>query len=55
MVVRAISGLIGGLIISLFFILSIGDLSIITDLISAQIGAIGENILIKVYIVFNSH
>ena len=52
-VVGAISGLVGGIIISLLFILGIGDISSITGLISTKIGAFtGYFALITGYIIF---
>lgn len=50
-VVGAVSGLIGGLIIGLLSLLGIGDINVITGLISTQIGAIGNNNLIIGYII----
>ncbi len=52
MVVGAISGLIGGIIIGLLFILGFGNISAIIGLISAKLGTIGDNTLITGYIVF---
>jgi len=51
MVVGAISGLIGGLIIIIFFIVGIGDISPVIGFISNNIGEIGNNIIVKGYII----
>jgi len=52
-VVGAISGLIGGVLITILFILGIGDISTIIELISTQLGAFtGYFTLITVYIIF---
>jgi hypothetical protein len=52
-VVGAISGLIGGIIISVLFILGIGDISAITGLILTNIGVLtGHITLITGYIIF---
>ena len=50
-VVGAVSGLIGGLIIGLLFILGFGTINAIIGLISAKIGVIAGNTLIKGYII----
>ncbi|MFY9639242.1 MAG: DUF5518 domain-containing protein [Methanobacterium sp.] len=52
-VVGAISGLIGGIIITMLFILGIGDISAIIGLISTKIGSFtGYSTLITGYIIF---
>lgn len=50
-VVGAISGLVGGLIIALLFIIGVGNISAITGLISSKIGALTGGALITGYIV----
>ena len=51
-VVGAVSGLLGGLIISLLAILGFGDISAVIGLISTKIGATIGSALIKGYIIF---
>ena len=51
-VLGAISGLVGGVIISLLFILGIGDISAIIGLISTKIAFTGYFALITGYIIF---
>jgi len=50
-VVGSVSGLIGGLIIGLLFILGIGDIEVIINPISSQLGEIGNNTIVMGYII----
>ncbi len=50
-VVGAISGLVGGLIIALLFIIGIGDISAVSGFISSKIGAITGGTIIAGYII----
>ncbi len=50
-VVGAISGLAGGLIVALLFIIGVGDISAVTGFLSSKIGALTGGAIITGYII----